>query len=89
LKKLRGEAPTKKVPTNYVREDIMEPLNTTPGARYYQDEFGTYYREGVPREFGNSSGFTPGRSAVYDNAGNFTGKVNVFSTADKDVPVET
>ena len=90
LARLRGENPTKvesRKGTMWTREDIAEAPGTTPGAKYYKDEFGTFYRKGdvsqkpitaeeyTALEKTRKSGKL--RSAINDEAGNFTGKVRV------------
>ena len=90
LARLRGENLTKaetRKGTMWTREDIAEAPGTTPDAKYYKDEFGTFYRKGdvsqkpitaeeyAALEKTRKSGKL--RSAINDEAGNFTGRVRV------------
>lgn len=77
----------------WTREDIAEAPGTTPGAKYYKDEFGTSYRKGEvsqkpitaeeyaalekTRQSNNGNLRGKLRSAINDEAGNFTGRVRV------------
>ena len=68
------------------RVDIAEAQGTTPGARYYQDEFGTWYKVGTSKTVDASAKqiararALPERRAINDRNG-FTGKVKVFERA--------
>lgn len=68
------------------RIDVAEAPGTVSGARYYQDEFGTWYRRNAPTTVEASAAQVararrlPQRRAV-NNRNGFTGKVKVFEGA--------
>lgn len=102
MAQFRGEPPVTTTTTTttpgknkvYTRRDIVEAPGTTPGGKYYKDEFGTSYRKGdvkvseitaeQMRELQNK----PRRVAINDEAGNFSNMVDVTAVR-PGVPVTT